>query len=572
VVVLVTQDGGNPVELYEGQREDERVDDPPSGWVDVGSRSIHVGRSEDGSIVRVDVPSDARIRQVDDGYEIALPQALNRARYDERYSVPTGDHLRSSNLDTKANAERRLLKRFFESEVNPSSRKRGWSHVSDWMKASGAGDNNFPVHVVARAKRASVDIGDSDHSLESDASVGKAPHLEVYVHDNEKQDVQKKGAAVHNVEDDLQNLLKDSSRMEDNTSDSNDEVEPCDIGCQMSRIYGPIIGPGLAKYSDVYPEERKASFKHEASKQCGVKCVIAKLSAVLGGYLKAHPDSEQQSAKKYKSNSEQTAVKIKHPSGGEGADIHVPEGAVVKKTLRGYEIVLPHRSRDRFREADEAQKRINAEMRAASGHWYYSPHWPSRKGPYPLDGPPSGRTIPHSVVDVYSPRADPFWCMDKSDSRECGTDKWVRNRHHDYSLGWTDENGGVPTPPRNRNVQDPSVMEDGRDGGEALASAYQQRTSNRRYREGYHRRNAAHLQWSRLESDRQPSPARSMELLQEWKHNQELNDNARRKEGNGGEASVKAAPEISQLASRPNSNRAKDDSAYSDRYTSAGAC
>lgn len=74
-----------------------KIDDPPTGWIGipsvVGNREVHVQRSRDGGIDRIDVPSDAVVERSADGWTIEIPHERARDADDGYKWLPRGNTL-----------------------------------------------------------------------------------------------------------------------------------------------------------------------------------------------------------------------------------------------------------------------------------------------------------------------------------------------------------------------------------------------------------------------------------------------------------------------------------------------
>ena len=135
----------------EGSGNYDRVDDPvgdADGWVQMGERAFRVTRSADGALDRLDVPGDARIRPVADGWEVDIPDAHDRDRYNERYMMRKGRRLKRAHFNDKQWAARRLLRKFYSSDVDKRSRRDpAWADTPAEMDRAGwnAGDSKMTV-------------------------------------------------------------------------------------------------------------------------------------------------------------------------------------------------------------------------------------------------------------------------------------------------------------------------------------------------------------------------------------------------------------------------------------------
>ena len=129
----------------------DRVDDPvgdADGWVQMGERAFRVTRSADGALDHLDVPGDARIRPVADGWEVDIPDAHDRDRYNERYMMRKGRRLKRAHFNDKQWAARRLLRKFYSAEVDKRSRRApAWADTPAEMDRAGwnAGDSKMTV-------------------------------------------------------------------------------------------------------------------------------------------------------------------------------------------------------------------------------------------------------------------------------------------------------------------------------------------------------------------------------------------------------------------------------------------
>ena len=107
----------------------ERVDDPvgdKDGWVRMGDRAFRVTRSSDGALDHLDVPGDARIRPVADGWEVDIPASGERDKYDERRMMRRAPkRLTRSHFSPEQWAAVKLGRKFYQSEVSEGSRRNG---------------------------------------------------------------------------------------------------------------------------------------------------------------------------------------------------------------------------------------------------------------------------------------------------------------------------------------------------------------------------------------------------------------------------------------------------------------
>jgi len=132
----------------------DRVDDPvggKDGWVEVGDRAFRVTRNEDGSLDHLDVPGDATVRPVADGWEVDIPDAGERDRYNERYMMRRAfNRLRRSHFSDEQWAANRLTRKFYRADVDKSSRRDPeWLETPSEMNRAGWNEDNSKMFVHA---------------------------------------------------------------------------------------------------------------------------------------------------------------------------------------------------------------------------------------------------------------------------------------------------------------------------------------------------------------------------------------------------------------------------------------
>ncbi|EKX44607.1 hypothetical protein GUITHDRAFT_163496 [Guillardia theta CCMP2712] len=343
---------GDKEGYHKGWPEYDRVDDPPAGWVNVGTRSMHVSRSGNGELEKIDVPGDAVIRPVSDGYEVSLPDEQERDLYDEdRHIKKSRKWLKRSQFSDREWDENRLLRKFWNSEVHPDSRWHGWSHVGNWIDHVSDGDASMHVRLQRQEE------GPGYPSNTDTTRNVWYYHDGSYSYDNPSK------TPAHEAED-----------FDEETGDG---AHDCDLKCMISHIAETIAS---------------AIISNNSSK-----------SAVLD-----HPLPKWLS----RGEKSRTSVSVITSKDGSVERIIVPYDSILSRGSRGWKISFPNRKNRQEGPGSTSEESVSLPV---SQRWVHPAH---------------------SIVDVYSPYSDPYYCVDGSSNPECGTDKWVRERTHDYSLGW----------------------------------------------------------------------------------------------------------------------------------------
>eukprot|EP00961_Rhodomonas_salina_P100702 1354722-Rhodomonas_salina.1 len=227
------------------------------------------------------------------------------------------------------------------------------------------------------------------------------------------------------------------SHREEAGSEEDSADADCDLSCQLSKIVGPIMGPGRSGYTEPVTsghkhtneyrertdEYRKHTDEHEANPPisdnehtdtCDVSCVIAKIGKIVSKEWKRSSKKTPEHFWIHESaDLDARSVSIQESPSGHIDGILIPHGAHLHATSSGWRIHLPRQPAPEHKD-DEERTRTPASRITINrdGAWYYAPHWPSRQhadwrrseGVVKL--PPPVKPV-HSIVDVYAPHADP---------------------------------------------------------------------------------------------------------------------------------------------------------------------
>eukprot|EP00960_Hanusia_phi_P037800 753129-Hanusia_phi.AAC.1 len=337
--------------FQKGWPEYDRVDDPPSGWVNVGTRSVHVSRSGSGDLEKIDVPGDAVIRPVSDGYEVSLPDERERDLYDEdRHIKKSRKWLKRSQFSDREWDENRLLRKFWNSEVHPDTRWRGWSKVGNLIDHVSDGDTAMHVHLQRQKE---------GPGFPSDTGTTRNVW---YYHDGSYS---------------YDNPSKATTATDDVDESPEDVAQDCDLKCIISHIAETIASAIVSNNSS-----KKAVSGHALPKWFA------------------------------RGDKSRTGIRVITSKDGSVEQMIVPYDSVLSRGPGGWKITFP--------KLEKPVERPNSGSKGSVGLPV------NQKWLHPA----------HSIVDVYSPYSDPYYCVDGSSNPECGTDRWVRERTHDYSLGW----------------------------------------------------------------------------------------------------------------------------------------
>jgi hypothetical protein len=407
----------------------DQVDDPvgdKEGWVTMSDRAFRVARRPDGSLDHLDVPGDAKIRAVADGWEVDIPDSKERVDYRQdrdfihhRLSRFTGDR-------RKELAENRLRKKFYNAEQNENSRRDpAWSETPSDMDTAGWNSENSAMPI--RAGRG--DPGDED-SLNSD----KAGTRDIYYHwvaRDGRTDGEGPGPAEEQTRPDDQSSILQANTEDDSKPkwlvvrqdlrdgtikierDANGGIEhvavpasakvaPASSGWKISL---PVQGASLQSVKSASSSVDKEEVDNDPLNDKKVEAVTPQWSSVS-----APGDLPGESA----------TVRIKDDS-----DAHEIDGQAIDRAAYG---ISPSTNYDKGEKRiwGESNPRSTADASPRKSRGLAAPKVRG-KWHLPADRKP--------VVDVYQPNTDPFYCADGSEASICGTEGY-RKARHDYSLGW----------------------------------------------------------------------------------------------------------------------------------------
>ena len=379
-------------------------------------------RCSDGALDHLDVPGDARIRPVADGWEVDIPASGERDKYDERRMMRRAPkRLTRSHFSPEQWAAVKLGRKFYQSEVSEGSRRNGaWDYADRDMDRAGWNEDNSQMPV-----RAARDWGET-----WDGGEGGAGSRDRYYH----------------------------WVTADGRTDTDGAQPPADAGATEARgtsMQASAEHDSKPSWLVVRQSARDGTIKVERDARGNVKRIAVPVSAVVEPQGSG---SWQIRLPKAASAPEDDAVvhvaDARDPANPEKVETVTRQWASVSAPgdLPGEDATVQNArggSSRAGKDDTDAQLDGQAVDRAAYGI-------PERV-PEPSGGVRSGEGAPprrsrdalaaprqvwggweparKPITDVYAPNEDPFYCMDGSESSICGT-TGRPEQEHDFSLGW----------------------------------------------------------------------------------------------------------------------------------------
>ena len=422
---------------YRFPRDTEVVDDPPSGW----AYTAHVQRDSDGGIEKIDVPNNAVVKRVADGWSIELPRPVPRDLYDTESYLPRGNHLYRRQFTDKQWAEKKLLEKFFRAEsgqpVDFESHNIHEDGADDWdIKSNDQASTVNPIfggirdcedidcyldHVNGDAKKQAKRFSSDDsysnaapqkdsedfpnfHPVDSDTSVAVAP--------------QKDGGDLAKDFGDLEVGREGGDadpKISNDFSDSDVKSEGCGVSCLISFLSNAVASkrPRPAKPLDPISSESAEDADEDENRFSEVNDVATK--GTEGNY-KNQDNSQIGTVRRSESIPRKNEVRIRRSQDGRISEILIPSDAVLSSSASGLSI-RPRKQRSWVTHSGtilRTQEHVEpvAQVRA--------------------------------ITDTYSPNQDPYYCMHGGLAAECGNGPPSDAPRHDYSLGWKAEDGSQP--------------------------------------------------------------------------------------------------------------------------------
>jgi len=405
----------------------DRVDDPvgdKDGWVNIGARAFRVTRGEDGELDHLDVPGDARIRPVADGWEVDIPDGVERDRYNDHYQMRRGNSLRRSHFSDEEWAANRLTRKFYKADMDKSSRRdAAWQETSGEMDRAGWNEDNsmMPIH-------AANDAYDEGSSSKPDVAVTRDRFYHWVSKDGrtdtsrEKPEKQKKAVKVPEVttaDDNKPSWLLVRPSITDGTI----KVER-DVSGAIKHVAVPVSAMVEASGSDAW----EISFPADAAKlRAGQTHQIA--SVDKRGTVRVADAADPSNTEKVESVTPQwSSVSAPGDEPGEDAKVSSAASEGDSAATNGQNI-----DRAAYGIPERAPSPVTPTARARGDESPARNKRDGRAAPRQVWGGWESHMIP--VVDVYAPNEDPFYCADGTEASICGT-TGRHEQEHDYSLGW----------------------------------------------------------------------------------------------------------------------------------------
>ena len=401
---------------YRFPTDTEMVDDPPSGW----AFSAHVQRDSGGDIERIDVPNNAVVRRVKDGWSIELPKAVPRDLYDSESYLPRGNHLYRRQFTAKQWAEKKLLEKFFRADSGQhvdfeahgihTDSADDWNRNYDTVIAPQA-DSKEAVSPIFGGIRDCEDIECYMNRVkdDSDESVSVVPD---------------KAATPDVVEADKGLNAQSSDRQ---AADKDISNEGCGVSCLISFLANAVASKRPRPAKELDPVSDSSPAKDVSAQEDDLGRADSTDSDIEDS-SDNHVDADTERKVRGERNrdesgtpdvqrqveSHQNDIQIRRSADGRIAEILIPSDAILSSSPSGLSIRPRKQARDKHSSLQALQTQHES-----------------------LD------TTRRAIVDAYAPNQDPYYCMHGNLEIECGTGPPDRAPRHDYTLGWQKSDGSM---------------------------------------------------------------------------------------------------------------------------------
>jgi len=412
----------------------DRVDDPvgdKDGWVNIGARAFRVTRGPDGELDHLDVPGDARIRPVADGWEVDIPEGGGRDRYNERFQMRRGNRLRRSHFSDKEWAANRLRQKFYAADVDKSTRRDpAWQETTKEMDRAGWNEDNsmMPIHAV---KDAYDEWSSSNPTVTGTRDryyhwVSKDGRTDTVDGEAPKQSTVKKLPVVNTADDNKPSWLVVRPSITDGTI----KVERNAAG-GIEHVAVPVSAMVESSGSGGW----KISFPADAAKlRAGKTRQTTKRAVHSRGTVRVADAEDPSNSEKVESVTPQWAS-VSAPGDEPGEDAKVSSVRSIRSAASEEDSTDIHGQnidRAAYGISERAPAPVTPTIAVSGGKALRH----SRDGlaaPRQVWGGWEQHMKP--VVDVYAPNEDPFYCADGTEASICGT-TGRPEQEHDFSLGW----------------------------------------------------------------------------------------------------------------------------------------
>jgi hypothetical protein len=390
---------------YRFPRDTEVVDDPPMGW----AYTAHIQRNSDGDIEHIDVPNNAVVKRVKDGWSIELPKPEPRDLYDSESYLPRGDHLYRKQFTAKEWAAKKLLEKFFRADsgedVDFESHGMHSDIIDDWNR-------NYDTHPRTKSREVVSPIFGGVRDCEDiDCYLNR-------VNGGSDDDVMQSEDAVPETSE---KVVKPTEQQPKGKEDNAEEG--CGVSCLISFLSNAVASqrPRPAKeldpVTDVSSDEDSSLQSPDPDLAGSIGTNVAAGDAGAGTSFvqakKIREESRTADMNRKGTSTSNDDIQIRRSADGKIAEILIPPDATISTTPSGLRIRARKMSRGRPSLQEHRSSHDESDF-------------PRR-----------------AIVDAYAPNQDPYYCMHGNLAVECGSGPRNRYPRHDYSLGWQTGDGSL---------------------------------------------------------------------------------------------------------------------------------